>query len=444
MLLASCLAGISFNAAGLGICHALAHALGGRYHIPHGRLNAMLLPHVIAFNSADKGAADKYARLSGLCGLAKNPRALIGGVKRLRAGLGMPEKLTACGVEGQTLLADLDSIAQAALADVCAPGNPRPCLLYTSNEGRGTTKAFELISAPYIDPIDLAQRMNELNLPGVQFRPASITVYSGNQTTGANYTNELSHGVQIHITDKRACSPIQMQTALFLMLQAMYAGTGDQAFNMPNSVDTRVGVSWVREEIQAFPKGATNEQVMEKTNEMLARMDEEVQDYLVIRDKYLMDEYNTPDDKELVNTRQPVVTLGYENLLANHMDLLEGKKVGLVANETSVDKDLNHLADTLIAKGVNLTTLFSTGTGLRGEFQTSEAGQYTDSPVSQKGTGLPVYRLTDEGPTAEQLKDVDVLLFDMQDSGTRANSCVNLMADCMLSCAENGKSFRCV
>ena len=126
MLLASCLAGISFNAAGLGICHALAHALGGRYHIPHGRLNAMLLPHVIAFNSADKGAADKYARLSGLCGLAKNPRALIGGVKRLRAGLGMPEKLTACGVEGQTLLADLDSIAQAALADVCAPGNPRP------------------------------------------------------------------------------------------------------------------------------------------------------------------------------------------------------------------------------------------------------------------------------------------------------------------------------
>lgn len=92
----------------------------------------------------------------------------------------------------------------------------------TINEGRGTTKAFELISAPYIDPIDLAQRMNELELPGVQFRPASITVYSGNQTTGANYTNELSHGVLIHITDKRACSPIQMQTALFLMLQAMY------------------------------------------------------------------------------------------------------------------------------------------------------------------------------------------------------------------------------
>ena len=126
MLLASCLAGISFNAAGLGICHALAHALGGRYHIPHGRLNAMLLPHVIAFNSADKAAADEYARLAGLCGLAKNPRALMGGVRRLRAGLGMPEKLTACGVEGQTLLADLDSIAETALADVCAPGNPRP------------------------------------------------------------------------------------------------------------------------------------------------------------------------------------------------------------------------------------------------------------------------------------------------------------------------------
>ena len=50
----------------------------------------------------------------------------MGGVKRLRAGLGMPEKLTDCGVEGQTLLADLDGIAETALADVCAPGNPRP------------------------------------------------------------------------------------------------------------------------------------------------------------------------------------------------------------------------------------------------------------------------------------------------------------------------------
>ena len=126
MLLASCMAGISFNAAELGICHALAHALGGRYHIPHGRLNAMLLPHIIAFNSADKGAADKYARLAGLCGLAKNARALMGGVRRLRAGLDMPEKLTDCGVEGQTLQADLDGIAETALADVCAPGNPRP------------------------------------------------------------------------------------------------------------------------------------------------------------------------------------------------------------------------------------------------------------------------------------------------------------------------------
>ena len=310
----------------------------------------------------------------------------------------------------------------------------------TINEGRGTTKAFELISAPYIDPIDLAQRMNELELPGVRFRAASITTYSANQTP-TSYTNQLSHGVQIHITDKRACSPIQMQVALFLTLQTMYGGEGAEAFNMPNSVDTRVGVSWVREEIQAFPKGADKEQILAKTNEMLARMKTEMADYLTIRDKYLMKEYDTPADKTPVTTAQPVVTLGYENLLANHMDLLKDKKVGLVADQTSVDKDLNHLADTLIANGVNLTTLFSTGTGLRGEFQTSEAGSYTDSPVSQKGTGLPVYRLTDNGPTAEQLKDVDILLFDMQDSGTRANSRVYLMADCMLSCAENGVPF---
>ena len=101
MLLASNLAGIAFNAAGLGFCHSLAHALGGRFHLPHGRLNALILPHVIHFNAADGTAAEKYGRLARPCGLAANPRSLAAGLNRLRAQLKLPERLSACGVGGK-------------------------------------------------------------------------------------------------------------------------------------------------------------------------------------------------------------------------------------------------------------------------------------------------------------------------------------------------------
>jgi 1-propanol dehydrogenase len=117
MLYASCLAGLAFNAAGLGICHALAHTLGGSCHLPHGRLNALLLPRVIAFNSGAPEAAQKYAQLAKLCGLAGTHRALIGGLNRLLTTLGLtPSRLE---------IADPAALARAALDDRCAPSNPR-------------------------------------------------------------------------------------------------------------------------------------------------------------------------------------------------------------------------------------------------------------------------------------------------------------------------------
>ncbi len=71
----------------------MAHALGGRFHVPHGRLNALLLPGVIQFNAVEQRTAEKYARLAKLCGLAANPRALSSAVTRLRSGLKIPLKL---------------------------------------------------------------------------------------------------------------------------------------------------------------------------------------------------------------------------------------------------------------------------------------------------------------------------------------------------------------
>lgn len=122
MLYASCLAGMAFNAAGLGVCHAMAHSLGGRFHVPHGRLNAMLLPQVVAFNGQDPKTAEKYARLARCCGLAASPRALSAAMVRLRGLLGLPAVLQ---VPKAALEAALPALSAAALADVCLPGNPR-------------------------------------------------------------------------------------------------------------------------------------------------------------------------------------------------------------------------------------------------------------------------------------------------------------------------------
>lgn len=116
MMYASCLAGMAFNGAGLGVCHSLAHALGGRIHMPHGRLNAILLPRVMMYNAAVDTAAEKYGRLGKLCGLSGSARALAGGVSRMLNGLNLP---------GRLVVDDPKGVAQAALADRCTKTNPR-------------------------------------------------------------------------------------------------------------------------------------------------------------------------------------------------------------------------------------------------------------------------------------------------------------------------------
>lgn len=111
------MAGIAFNAAGLGVCHSLAHALGGAYHLPHGKINAIFLPHIIAWHAgAVPATATKYARLAKRCGLAPNARALAAGLGRLARSMGEPSRFPK--------EMDIPRIAAQAMTDRCTPSDP--------------------------------------------------------------------------------------------------------------------------------------------------------------------------------------------------------------------------------------------------------------------------------------------------------------------------------
>ena len=125
MLEASCMAGIAFNAAGLGVCHAMAHALGGRFHLAHGRINSIILPAVLRFNGEETGSSWKFGKLASLCGLGGTAQSLRSAVNRLRRQLGMPDRLREAGVDPAEGEAALPQLVEAALADRCLPGNPR-------------------------------------------------------------------------------------------------------------------------------------------------------------------------------------------------------------------------------------------------------------------------------------------------------------------------------
>ncbi len=126
---AATMAGMAFSAAGLGLCHAAAHALGGTFHVPHGRLNAILLPAVVEYNAPGAGA--KYARLARTAGLSAGTdtvavRSLRNALTRLRRQLKMPDTLAQAGIPRKQLEAQLETIAAAALADPCCGTNPVP------------------------------------------------------------------------------------------------------------------------------------------------------------------------------------------------------------------------------------------------------------------------------------------------------------------------------
>ena len=124
---AATMAGMAFTQAGLGLCHAMAHSLGGMFHVPHGRLNAVLLPAVIGCNA--HGAAEKYAilaRAAGLSGSADTVavRNLRNGLIRLRGQLRLPATLQQAGIGPGKVWRATEDIVKAVLADPCCDTNP--------------------------------------------------------------------------------------------------------------------------------------------------------------------------------------------------------------------------------------------------------------------------------------------------------------------------------
>lgn len=124
---------------------------------------------------------------------------------------------------------------------------------------------------------------------------------------------------------------------------------------------------------------------------------------------------SSSQDRALKNDSDKV-SVGAEVLLEEHLDELEGLRVGLVMNPTARVNG-THMLDTLLSRGVNVTALFAPEHGFRGE---AGAGEVIQDGIDQE-TGLPVYSLYGKTrkPTPKMLQNIDILLFDMQDVGAR-------------------------
>ena len=127
MALGQYIAGMGFSNVGLGLVHGMAHPLGAFYGTAHGVANAVLLPHIMAYNAEYTG--EKYRHIAAALGVSNMNdvpismarKAAIDAVFQLNSDVGIPASLREVGM----LEADIDALAEAALADICTGGNPR-------------------------------------------------------------------------------------------------------------------------------------------------------------------------------------------------------------------------------------------------------------------------------------------------------------------------------
>ena len=139
---ASTIAGMAFTNAFLGINHSLAHKIGAEFHLPHGRINAILLPYVIKYNSSKPSkfvsfpkyeyfiADEKYSDLAKKVGLKADTveegiDSLIKKVQELNEKLNIPKSFKEAGIEEQEFMAKIDMLADRAFEDQCTTANPR-------------------------------------------------------------------------------------------------------------------------------------------------------------------------------------------------------------------------------------------------------------------------------------------------------------------------------
>ncbi|MFZ5651818.1 MAG: DUF1343 domain-containing protein [Bacillota bacterium] len=146
----------------------------------------------------------------------------------------------------------------------------------------------------------------------------------------------------------------------------------------------------------------------------------------------------SPPSPPLTAPAAPEFKLGNEVLLTKHHQLLEGKRIGLVTNQSGVTSEGKSMIEVLSGnKATRLTALFAPEHGIDGA---AKAGEYVESYVDKK-LNIPVYSLYGKTrmPTAEMLKDIDALVFDIQDIGARTYTYISTLNYCMVAAKKHNK-----
>ncbi|MBQ8942713.1 MAG: bifunctional acetaldehyde-CoA/alcohol dehydrogenase [Firmicutes bacterium] len=140
---ASCLAGMAFANAFLGVCHSLAHKLGAFHHLPHGVANALLITHIMRYNAAHvptkmgtfsqyqyPHALERYVECANFCGFFgkddnETLENFIAGIEELKAKVGIKKAIRDYDIKEEDFLATLDDMVEQAFDDQCTGANPR-------------------------------------------------------------------------------------------------------------------------------------------------------------------------------------------------------------------------------------------------------------------------------------------------------------------------------